>query len=75
MVKHVCTLSCPRGSTLEPFKTANVEYTCLFEIGEYEPKHIPQCTFGMKSNYEGMLHFNNILRFVFVFLQTVNLLG
>uniref|UniRef100_A0A481MQJ2 Hemolectin n=1 Tax=Nipponaphis monzeni TaxID=196483 RepID=A0A481MQJ2_9HEMI len=43
--KNVCTLSCPQGSILEPFKTPNVEYTCLFETGEYEPKHIPQCMF------------------------------
>lgn len=46
MVKHVCTLSCPQGSILEPFKTIDVEYSCLFENGEYEPKVIPQCIFG-----------------------------
>lgn len=46
MEKNVCTLSCPQGSTLEPFKTVDVEYTCSFESGEFEPKHIPQCVFG-----------------------------
>jgi len=46
MEKNVCTLSCPQGSVLEPFKTTDVEYTCLYKTGEYEPKHIPQCIFG-----------------------------
>jgi len=46
MEKNVCTLSCPQGSTLKPFKTPIVEYTCLFETGEFEPKYIPQCMFG-----------------------------
>lgn len=45
MEKNVCTLSCPQGSVLEPFKTNDVEYTCLYKTGEYEPKHIPQCVF------------------------------
>ncbi|VVC41699.1 Hypothetical protein CINCED_3A025143 [Cinara cedri] len=43
--KAVCTLSCPQGSMLEPFKTSSVEYTCRYETGEYEPKQIPQCVF------------------------------
>lgn len=46
MEKNVCTLSCPQGSVLEPFKTADVEYACLYKTGEFDPKHIPQCIFG-----------------------------
>lgn len=46
MEKNTCTLTCPPGSVLEPFKTAIVEYNCLYKTGEYEPKKIPQCVFG-----------------------------
>lgn len=46
MDRNVCTLSCPQGATLEPFKTARVEYACSYRTGEYEPKQIPRCEFG-----------------------------
>lgn len=46
MEKNVCSLSCPQGSILEPFKTPNVDYICAYETGEYEPKIIPQCVFS-----------------------------
>ncbi|XP_050428341.1 hemocytin-like [Adelges cooleyi] len=44
--KNKCTLWCPQGSTLQPFGTAQVEYTCLYETGNFEPKQIPQCVFA-----------------------------
>lgn len=46
MDKNECTLTCPQGSVLEPFRTPHVDYSCVYETGEFEPKSIPQCVFS-----------------------------
>lgn len=47
MEKNVCTLWCPQGTVLKPFKTTNIEYTCSYKAGKFEPEQIPQCMIGM----------------------------
>ncbi|XP_050525527.1 hemocytin [Daktulosphaira vitifoliae] len=45
-VNNNCTLWCPQGSILEPYRSSEIEYTCLYETGSFSPKHIPQCVFN-----------------------------
>lgn len=47
MEKNLCSLWCPQGTILKPFKTVNVEYICYYKSGKFEPEQIPQCMIGM----------------------------